>query len=172
MKIEYVLLKELTPYYEFGVKSLLKEADLEFVPPLSKRKSSTDKSFNFDNNDINSYYGALKSQSFILALDEGKLIGFLSYIPEHDLTLDGQTLKCDYISTIIVSKKYRKHKVCSEMYKILFKNNKNVLVTRTWSENVAHINILEKFGFTNFKTIKNERGAGIDTVYFMYNNAL
>jgi RimJ/RimL family protein N-acetyltransferase len=40
------------------------------------------------------------------------------------------------------------------------------LFTRTWSTNAAHIAILGKFGFSQIARIENDRGEGIDTVYF------
>ena len=40
------------------------------------------------------------------------------------------------------------------------------IFTRTWSTNAAHIKILDKFNFEIIKCIENDRGDGIDTVYF------
>ena len=40
------------------------------------------------------------------------------------------------------------------------------IYTRTWSTNMAHIKILQGFGFEELKRIPNHRGQGIDTVYY------
>jgi len=54
------------------------------------------------------------------------------------------------------------------MYKILFKEYENAnIFTRTWSTNIAHIKILSKFNFETLCVLKNHRGVGIDTVYFV-----
>lgn len=53
------------------------------------------------------------------------------------------------------------------MYAYLFSAYKNAnIFTRTWSTNFAHIKILQAFGFETVKVLKNDRGSGIDTVYF------
>ena len=53
------------------------------------------------------------------------------------------------------------------MYETLFKKYENVdIFTRTWSTNEAHIKILMKFDFEIMSVLKNDRGEGIDTVYF------
>ena len=52
-------------------------------------------------------------------------------------------------------------------YSYLFeKYSDRPIFTRTWSTNLAHIKILEKFGFSEHLRIKNHRGENIDTVYF------
>lgn len=40
------------------------------------------------------------------------------------------------------------------------------LKTRTWSTNDAHIHILQSIGFVMVKNIDNDRGIGINTLYF------
>jgi len=40
------------------------------------------------------------------------------------------------------------------------------IFTRTWSTNIAHSTILSRMGFSELSRVKDERGAGIDTVYF------
>ena len=53
------------------------------------------------------------------------------------------------------------------MYASLFEEYKDVnIFTRTWSTNMAHIKILSKFDFEKMSVIENDRGEGIDKVYF------
>lgn len=41
------------------------------------------------------------------------------------------------------------------------------ITTRTWSGNDAQIHTLKKRGYVLFKSLANDRGAGIDTLYFV-----
>ena len=72
-----------------------------------------------------------------------------------------------YISTLLVSPEGRGKGLTSKMYEILFAEYENAnIFTRTWSTNEAHIKILSKFGFEAMLILKNDRGNGIDTIYF------
>jgi len=42
------------------------------------------------------------------------------------------------------------------------------IVTRTWSTNISHSNLLHKLSFKEIKHIINHRGNGINTVYYRY----
>ena len=72
-----------------------------------------------------------------------------------------------YISTLIVSPNARGKGVTKALYGKLFSEYENInIFTRTWSTNIAHIKILEKYGFKVIQVIKDDRGNGIDTIYF------
>ena len=72
-----------------------------------------------------------------------------------------------YISTLLVTPCGRGQGLTRKMYEFLFNEYKNANVfTRTWSTNEAHIKILLGFGFETIKVLENDRGNGIDTVYF------
>ena len=43
---------------------------------------------------------------------------------------------------------------------------KDRIFTRTWSTNASQMNILPKMQFCELERIPNDRGDGIDTVYF------
>ena len=54
------------------------------------------------------------------------------------------------------------------MYRKLFATRKGKpVVTRTWSQNTAHISLLEKEGFKLVLSIKDDREKGVDTVYYL-----
>ena len=150
--------------YSEQVWELICETDNEFVPPLSYRESTTQNTL--DKASVNKlpvqYFEQLKKQSIILALDRDCVIGFMSFRKGFE-----EIKECDiYVSTIVVSPLSRGKRITEKMYNELFKNYTGMTVTRTWSENHAHIHILEKLGFKLIKKIKNHRGNGIDTVYF------
>jgi ribosomal protein S18 acetylase RimI-like enzyme len=67
----------------------------------------------------------------------------------------------------VVSPKARGKGVTTALYQKLFTEYEKVnIFTRTWSTNFAHIKILGKYGFEVIKILKDDRGIGIDTVYF------
>ncbi len=154
--------------------ALVREADHEFVPPLSARKGTTQVELTgMDAKEIPAeYFEALTKQSFILCIKRFRVVGFMSYIKDHRLEA-GQSLNvvCDYISTIIVKKEYRKHGYTTAMYEKLFSCRPGrVYATRTWSSNHAHLSLLDRLGFRLALRIIDDRGPGVDTVYYVRGN--
>jgi len=73
-----------------------------------------------------------------------------------------------YLSTLILSTESRGKGVTKKLYAHLFNElypDKSIF-TRTWSTNLAHIKILDYFSFEEIARLENDRGNGIDTVYF------
>ncbi len=150
---------------------MLEAADNEFVPPLSSRSSSTQQNFseNTKNRDgIKQYFEQLKNQRFAAAFEGGVLIAFVSYKENYSCAeISPKELHNIYISTLIVSPNARGKGVTKALYGRLFSEYENVnIFTRTWSTNIAHIKILEKYGFEVIKVLENDRGNKIDTIYF------
>jgi len=160
----------LTKKQKNDIWALLKMCDSEFVPPLSKREGTTQKNLlnEIKDSEPTEYFDALIKQSFILYTKCFKVIGFLSFIPDHKLKAgEALDINCDYISTIIVNPKYRNKGITTAMYQKLFRERSaEKYATRTWSQNHAHISILEKLGFKLILTLKDDRGEGVDTVYY------
>lgn len=158
--------------YKNDIIEMMKESDQDFVPPLSSRNSTTQKDLKGGESSIEgllSYYSQMNTQCILGAICDGELLGFVSFKENYD---NDVIAKCDfpnvYLSTLIVKKAARGKKLTVRLYEHLFEQlypNANIF-TRTWSTNAAHINILGKFGFSLIKTIKDDRGVGIDTVYF------
>jgi len=74
-----------------------------------------------------------------------------------------------YLSTLIVAPEGRGAGLTQKMYEKLFSLYPECCVfTRTWSTNAAHTKILSRLNFEVLKTVKNDRGEGIDTVYFIH----
>lgn len=164
---------ELTEAYKADIWELLRAADHEFVPPLSAREST--RQSNLKGSDCEckagprSYYEVMIRQRFLLALDGERVTGFLSYIPAHtvEYPVKKERVTADYISTIIVSPACRNQGITRKMYETFLEMDGSALVaTRTWSQNHAHIHILESLGFELAERIKDDRGEGIDTVYY------
>ncbi len=164
---------ELTAEYSGGVWELLVEADNEFVPPLSERESSTQNSFTSEGSLISDkkpleYFDSIKKQSYLYAVMKDGLAGFMTYRKNYPMKISSGEITCNYISTIIVKKNLRNLGITKKMYsRIIEISGNSPVATRTWSANHSHISILKRLGFTLCETIKNDRGEGIDTVYFI-----
>lgn len=169
--VEYFAEKILSEQDRQQIFELLIEADQEFVPSLSARDSTTQKHLSEiekpkENLPV-SYLKHLLNQHWILAKEQERIVGFLSYCSDFSDAVLGLEQKGDYISTIIVCKKYRGQGITVFMYEKLFELTKAPwIATRTWSTNYAHIHILEKLQFHMVKRIPNDRGVGVDTVYY------
>ncbi|MBO4414450.1 MAG: GNAT family N-acetyltransferase [Lachnospiraceae bacterium] len=113
------------------------------------------------------YFRTMSRQNIVMAIEGETVAGFMSYKPAYELDIKGKKIICSYVSTIVVSPQYRGKGITSEMYKKLFEETGDAFVaTRTWSKNSAHIHILKKMGFRLLMTLKDDRGPGIDTVYY------
>ena len=170
MEIRILEKEEQQSIYDDAYK-MLEAADNEFVPPLSSRSSSTQRNFseNLKSRDgIRQYFEQLKNQRFAAAYEDGALIAFVSYKENYSSAeIHKKELPNIYISTLIVSPSARGKGVTKALYGRLFSEYENVnIFTRTWSTNIAHIKILEKYGFKVIQVIKDDRGNGIDTIYF------
>ena len=72
-----------------------------------------------------------------------------------------------YISTVITDKMFRHRGITKGLYAVLLEKYKDKnIFTRTWSTNISHTTLLQGLGFGEFKRLANDRGEGIDTVYY------
>lgn len=118
------------------------------------------------------YFDEMIGQEFILAFDEEEnTAGFMTF--KKDYTCDalrdfGTSL---YITTICVKKELRKQHIMSGLYDCMEKTAAKAcgcprISTRTWSENEAHMKGLQHRGYRLLAVLKDDRGPGIDTVYY------
>ena len=146
--------------------------DKDFVPPLSARQSTSDQSFcaeTVSKNGVLAYLEDMLRAQILAAIEGDKLLGFVAF--KRDVTseiIGAETLPNLYICTLMLSASARGKGLASQMYAHLFDTlYPGVdLYTRTWSTNAAHLKILTHFGFSLIKRIENDRGEGIDTVYY------
>lgn len=171
--MQFILLNEREKeQYKNDIIEMMKESDQDFVPPLSSRNSTTQKCLKGGESTIEgllSYYAQMNAQSILGAVLDGELLGFVSFKENYSSdVISEENFPNIYLSTLIVKKAARGQRLTVRLYEYLFNElfpDKNIF-TRTWSTNAAHINILGKFGFSLIKTLKDDRGQGIDTVYF------
>jgi len=171
MLINYYLLEELPEKNYDEIICLLILTDNEFIPPLSSRRNTTQEIFHFDEDkkskSISNYFQALKKQKFILASIDSKIIGFLSYIKNHIITDVNVLSNNAYVSTICIDPEYRRRGITNCFYeKLEIDINNQLVYTRTWSQNISHINLLIKRNYKLIHEIINDRASGINTVYY------
>jgi ribosomal protein S18 acetylase RimI-like enzyme len=160
---------------EYGdeIRRLLRAGDEEFVPPLSAREGTTQTSgLDESRNDaLDEYYQQCIEQSFILAHTDGDVLGFLSFRDGYEADALGEYTPATYVSTIIVDPEHRREGLARRMYLELLTAipeslHQPYITTRTWSTNDNHLNLLEELGFELLTRIEDDRGEGIDTVYY------
>ena len=173
MSIEIKSVDVLSEKQKNEVWELLKAYDREFIPPLSARNSAFKKipsgilELNEEGPVV--YFNEILNYKFVLALLDEKVVGFMTYIPNHTVEIEGkESFVAEYVSTAIVCPECRGQGAMKRFYQTIIDENpgKNV-ATRTWSGNAAHLNVLAKHGFELYATLKDDRGPGIDTVYYI-----
>lgn len=147
---------------------LVRAADEEFVPPLSSRGGTTDTDLSDGaDRDIEPYFAQMTAQSLIAAVDKvGRVAGILSYIPDRILDNGDEEVASDYVSTIIVGTDHRRRGVARSLCRELM-TRETPISTRTWSGNTEHLELLADLGFVLWKRLPDDRGLGVDTVYYL-----
>ncbi|QSG02937.1 GNAT family N-acetyltransferase [Natranaeroarchaeum sulfidigenes] len=169
-----------TERFSDGIRELLVAADDEFVPRLSAREGTTQRegladASSADTEDvgdaIESYHSQCLDQHLIACHDRGDIRGFMSFREGYRTSeLEGYQ-PSNYISTVIVSPDYRRRGFARKMYKRILSDlppgiECPYVTTRTWSTNHSHLSLLEELGFENVTNLPDDRGDGIDTVYY------
>ncbi len=164
------------------IRLIIDEVSDDFYPPLNERLPD-DKNFDSGNRDkTESYTDALiRNYWNLIAFAEntftGKSVepaGILSFRYKDSFTSPGN--KCVYISTFAVRRKFRNTGVAKKLFEYFFDRvlmevfpeaQIKLVETRTWSTNVASKSLLEKMGFVLEKRLKNHRGEGVHTDYYI-----
>ena len=157
--------------YRADILYMLTAADKDCVPPLSARFSPSQTAFGETPLacGVASYFEDMCREQMLGALEGEELLGFVTFMENLESPYFGADPAPNiYICTLLVKPEARGKHLTRTMYEHLFFDlfaDRN-LFTRTWSTNAAHIAILGKFGFSEIARIENDRGAGVDTVYF------
>ena len=169
-----VLSEKEKAQYRDELLEILTINDKNFIPPLSQRSSTTQSNLlgAEGEGDILPYFNKMMEQNILAMFYEGKLFGFVSYIDNYVSDVIGvETHPNIYLSTLALRPETRGMGATRKAYAHLFVERypQCNVYTRTWSTNGPHIHILDGFGFGELKRIPNDRGEGIDTVYFYKN---
>ena len=159
--------------YVKEIKTLITQSDKEFIPALSSLSSTTQQTLtpSTANNSCDAYFAATLNQNILLALDANdNVLGFMSYRENYTCPhIDKETFNNLYVTTVITHIQSRKRGVASAFYQYLKDlYPEHEIFTRTWSTNISHSKILCAQDFVVHAVLPNDRGEGIDTVYFRY----
>ena len=148
------------------VAALCALCDGEFDPPLSTRKSTTQSELSGGSGSLSNYLSALRGQSFVLARLDGRVVGFLSWVPEKSLSALGGG-KFAYVTTVIVSPQMRSEGIGHALYREFVAKTRGLPpAVRTWSSNRAHVSLLGSLGWRESARLADDREPGVDTVYY------
>lgn len=157
------------------VYALICEADDAFWPPLRARTPEQGLSVGDGavlDDAPTAYWASIQSHALITACEEtGRVLGMMSVA--RDKKLDAlDMIASAYLSTLIVAQSARGRGLARTLYERLFDLARSwsetpCVATRTWSTNSAHLPLIAKLGFEERLRLKDDRGAGIDTVYFL-----
>jgi len=170
-----LLREDQKPFYKEEILAMMHFSDRDFIPPLSCRSSTTQKDLSGSQpveNGIALYYEQMQQQQILCAFEGDCLLAFVSfrenYTTDH---ITEETFPNIYLSTLVSKPEARGKGLTKKMYAHLFfeRYPDRRIFTRTWSTNAIHIKILDYFGFELIHRIENDRGEGIDTVYFRKN---
>ncbi len=159
--------------------NILCQCDDEFYPPLSARVSSSQKVLKTADGETprkrgglpTEYFDEMIRQYFIIASENGSVAGFMTFRKDYcceALERFGESL---YITTVCVARNRRRQGVLALLYGFMERRvtqicSCNKISTRTWSRNDAQLHTLEKRGYRVLSILPNDRGKGIDTVYY------
>ena len=151
---------------------MMQASDREFIPPLSSRSSTTQADLTGKNtveDGLQLYFSQMMQQQILAAMEGERLLSYVSYRENYICPEIGEDTHPNiYLSTLISRPETRGKGLTKQLYDHLFNTcyPDRSIFTRTWSTNAAHIRIFDKFGFSLLCRKENDRGPGLDTVYF------
>ena len=166
--------------YREAVWQILIECDDDFLPALSARSGTYERG-GASLSDIphdscaaegpRAYFKDLEDQGLLVALLDSRAIGFLSFISGFERPELASCSPSIYMTTGCVTGEYRSRGIMAHLVSYLIDEicsgvEYRFVTTRTWSTNTASINHLESLGFLVVRTVRNNRGKGIDTLYY------
>lgn len=173
VKVEYIE-NGLSDRQKQEVWEILCQCDKEFIPPLSARNSTSQNQLlagTGKDSAPHAYFAEMIKQNFILTVVDNRVVGFMTFKKAYscpELESFGESL---YVTTVCIKHNLRGKGLLTKMYGEIEHNVTRKLgcfriSTRTWSKNHAQIHVLMKLGYRQVAIIKNDRGEGIDTIYF------
>ena len=167
----------LTPAEREDIWEILKMCDGEFYPPLSMRTSSYQKNFSpaqgtAGDDGPRAYFNEMIRQEFLLTYLDEEMVGFMTFRTSYLYEQLGEDYNPSlYMTTACVKPDCREHGIMNALYdrmeqEMTLKFSCPVVTTRTWSTNEAQMWMLPRHGYKQIYVLKDDRGPGVDTVYF------
>ena len=173
MKDEFFFRDKLEDEWEANeVYAILSECDKDFEPPLSERGSTVQKTWEKKSGDgVRNYFNEVAKQHTLLLKREKKIIAFLSFRSMEECEALKDYRDICYFTTLCIRKEYRGQGLALVLYQkakeyVEESSRYTVMALRTWSTNKAQLHLMEKMDFHCETRLKNDRGEGIDTLYF------
>lgn len=165
---------ELTEKEKGEIFEILSACDRDFCPPLSERGGTAEKNLTGDNSHnpgVTDYYRELMTQKNFLWKQGGRTIAFLSFRPEYKCPQLSRFPRVCYLTTLCLLKEFRGKGLSVRIYREVLQYLRSrypdaTPALRTWSTNGAQIHLMEKLHFEQVAVLQNDRGPGVDTVYF------
>ena len=174
MKDEIFFRDKLEDEWEANeVYAILSECDKDFEPPLSERGSTVQKTWEKKSGDgVRNYFNEVAKQHTLLLKREKKIIAFLSFRSMEECEALKDYRDICYFTTLCIRKEYRGQGLSLVLYQkakeyVEESSRYTVMALRTWSTNKAQLHLMEKMDFHCETRLKNDRGEGIDTLYFV-----
>ena len=174
MKDEIFFRDKLEDEWEANeVYAILSECDKDFEPPLSERGSTVQKTWEKKSGDgVRNYFNEVAKQHTLLLKREKKIIAFLSFRSMEECEALKDYRDICYFTTLCIRKEYRGQGLALVLYQkakeyVEESSRYTVMALRTWSTNKAQLHLMEKMDFHCETRLKNDRGDGIDTLYFV-----
>ena len=169
--LEYAFEVALSDRHAVEVRRLLESCGDEFMPPLSTRMSThqTDlRCLEGTGTRPGEYFSELSHQPFALALSDGSVVAFLSFIEGYPVMRGEKRLVTTYVTTICVAPEWRHRGIATGLYRVLERcSSSRYFSVRTWSTNAAQVTLLQSLGYRELSRIRDDRSEGIDTIYFL-----
>lgn len=153
-----------------AIWQMLKEADHDFVPPLSAR---TDDASRMDARPSRigpiGYFDRVMMAYMFLASIDDQPTGFISFrVHESNPSLPEFT-PCTYITTTIVRPQFRRMGIGTMLNAAVENLPEDMaspwIARRMWSSNVSNLELMAKRGYSEVVRLPNHRGNGIDSIY-------
>lgn len=174
MKDEIFFRDKLEDEWEANeVYAILSECDKDFEPPLSERGSTVQKTWEKKSGDgVRNYFNEVAKQHTLFLKREKKIIAFLSFRSMEECEALKNYRDICYFTTLCIRKEYRGQGLALVLYQkakeyVEESSRYTVMALRTWSTNKAQLHLMEKMDFHCETRLKNDRGEGIDTLYFV-----
>lgn len=157
------------------IYELLRVCDKDFVPPLSARNSTSQSDWSGaekEQDGIRAYLEDICRQHVLLWKERGKVRAFITWKDHFQCGhLISYPDSC-YMTTLCIDPDQRGQGISESLYILAEKEIRAgypgaPITLRTWSSNQAQKHILEKMGYHTVKRLKDDRGEGIDTVYYV-----